>query len=139
MQKIIDNGFTLYVRKGENGFVGTGLRNLGRGAGMEPIEVKQENLSRLEELPSITKRLESGDMLQMYHYGFCYFLSLGKTCKEGPNGEKDCFDVMCEGIDFTLNDALINLEERASNLEEDLPLKKAYRLYGSDKYECIKW
>ena len=77
-------------------------------------------------------------MLQIWHSHFCYFFQLGKTVKEGPYGEKDCFEIMCEGVSPDFQNAIVNLEAEASRLEEcthQFPLIKAYRDYGSDKYE----
>jgi len=137
MENIIDNGFTLYISKGNAGFIGIGLRKLENGMGIEPIEIKKEILNVLEQLPTITKKLENGNTLQMYRYGYAYFMQLGKTFKEGPYGEKDCFEVTSESTNFTLSDTLTDLEE-VSKQEENFSgpsLRKKYRLYGSDKYE----
>jgi len=138
MQKIIDKGFTLYVTKDENGFLGLGLKRIDDK--IHPIEVEKKKINVLGELPAVTKNLEQGNMLQIYYYGFCYFLQLGERCKEGPYGEKDCLTVSCESVDFTLQDALIELEKQASKLEENHQVtsyRKRYRLCGSDKYENI--
>lgn len=138
MQNIIDSGFTLYIKKGNDGFTGTGLKKLEEGRGIHPIEIKKEKLNILNQLPALTKELGNGSMLQIYRYDFCYFAQLGKTYKEGPYGEEDCFEVTSESIDFTLSDILVNLEEETSK-QEDISLRsslsKKYRLYGDDKYK----
>ena len=47
MQNIIDSGFTLYIRKSDDGFIGTGLKKLERG--IQPLEVEKEKLNILEQ------------------------------------------------------------------------------------------
>ena len=139
MENIIDNNFTVYVHhSGEKGLTGCALRKKLVGSrGIQTIELQTEELNVLTGLPATMQLLEEGNTLQIYRYGGQYSFQMGKTVSAMPPEEIESFDIITEATSSEFYGALVELEEQASKLDNDTkkePLKKAYRLYGSDKY-----
>lgn len=148
MKESIENGFTVFVSKKEDKLIGVGLRRLEYNRGIQPTYMEQENLTIIDDF-SFLHLLEDGKTMQMYKgvYGGkmypCYVAQIGSIVGEGPYAEDECFAIEVEGAGSNFYDALISLEEQCRKIEEtrhELPVKKAYRLYGDPRYEtCKRW
>ena len=146
MKAAVEEGFTVYVNKKDERLVSTALRSLGMGRGIQPIYMEEENLKAVDGF-SFIHLLEEGKTLQLYkgNYGgkiYPYYVAqLGTMRGEGAYGEEECFFIDAEGHGSNFYDALMSLEEQCVLLEEctaKTPIKTAYRLYGSPRYETAK-
>ncbi len=146
MKAAVEEGFTVYVSKKDDRLVSTALRSLGIGCGIQPIYMEEENLKAVDGF-SFLHLLEEGKILQLYkgNYGgkiYPYYIAqLGTMCGEGAYGENECFFIEAEGVASDFYDALMSLEGQCVSLEEGAsktPIKTAYRLYGSPRYETAK-
>ncbi len=144
MKNIIDQGFTVCIANNGTDLNGCGLKNLGDGRGMEPAYFSEDELLILEQFPSTLQLLNEGMMVQIYkgNYGtkiYPYYIAqIGTIVPEGSYAETERFDIVAESAASDFYDGLIGLEEQCEKLAEcshELPIKKAYRLYGSPRYE----
>ena len=79
--------------------------------------------------------LEDGNTLQMYSDGFSIISMFGRKIFEGPYGEDECLDniLLVNNSGFLV--ILIEIDRVLENIKErPIVYRKAYRLYGNDKY-----
>lgn len=138
MQKMLDDGFVIYMSSASGKLQGIGLKKLDCNRGMYCKEITEQQMNLFYNFPSLKQDLEEGSrIIQIYRmegYGPGYLAQIGFVQKEGPYGEDECFYVNSECAAFDFLDALIGLEEQMAYQEKDEPLKKTYRLYGMDKF-----
>ncbi len=142
MRKAVENGFTIYVEREDDVLKGLALKYV-LGNGLQPVELGVDRLQVLEQF-SILDYLEDGRMLQVYKgsYGSymypVYIAQIGTVKTEGAYCGDECFEVVAEGVGSDFYDAFLSLSKECSKSVGDVPIKKTYRLYGSDKYEVMR-
>lgn len=133
----LNEGYTLYFGYDRDGKVQGGyLKKVDRY--MQPSSLQGDEESFIEMFPHILDSLRNGKMLQMY-YGdgpYMYTAMLGDKILEGPYGEDECLDQVVVANDFHAILTLRELDNILENsMERPVVYQKAYRLYGSDKYQ----
>lgn len=136
MEEMLFNGYTLYLSYKNNDVVLGYLRS-----GKDGLEAISEGAGdTLLGFPNILKNLQDGKLLQMYFGDIChrFTVMLGSDGYEGPYGEDKYLEDVLVTFDTSPILALLKLENVLSvnsTKDEDKVLRKAYRLYGSDKYQ----
>lgn len=133
----LNEGYTLYFGYDRDGQMQGGyLKRVGRY--MQPNSLQGDEEVFIEMFPHILDSLRNGKTLQMY-YGdgsYMYTAMLGDKILEGPYGGDECLDQVVVANDFhailTLK-ALDNVLK--DSMERPIVFQKAYRFYGSDKYQ----
>lgn len=143
MHEKLNDGYTLYFSYDREGKVRGGyLKKTDQGLCPSGLEIEEEMF--LNAFPTVLDLLKSGKTLQMCRgeIGYMFIAMLGKESYEGPYAETECFDQVIVAYHSSpflalheLECALVNSNELGKGFE----YKKAYRFYGSDKYElCTK-
>ena len=113
-----------YLRKGKDGMIPTCL--IGN-------EVKI-----LEEFPLVLETIKNRKILQLYSSGNDVVAMIGSRHYDGPYNESEYLEVKNFAKDDNLICVLSELNSQLSKNEEKEDAKtyrKAYKLYGSDKYK----
>ena len=131
----INEGYTLYFGYDRDGKMQGGyLKRVGRY--MQPNSLQGDEEDFIEMFPHILDSLRNGKTLQMYYSRDMYIAMLGEEILEGPYGEDKCLNQVVVANDFhailTLK-ALDNVLK--DSMERPVVFQKAYRFYGSDKYQ----
>ena len=131
----INEGYTLYFGYDRDGKMQGGyLKRVGRY--MQPNSLQGDEEDFIEMFPHILDSLRNGKTLQMYYSRDMYIAMLGEEILEGPYGEDKCLNQVVVANDFhailTLK-ALDNVLK--DSMERPIVFQKAYRFYGSDKYQ----
>ena len=131
----INEGYTLYFGYDRDGKMQGGyLKRVGRY--MQPNSLQGDEEDLIEMFPHILDSLRNGKTLQMYYSRDMYIAMLGEEILEGPYGEDKCLNQVVVANDFhailTLK-ALDNVLK--DSMERPIVFQKAYRFYGSDKYQ----
>ena len=131
----INEGYTLYFGYDRDGKMQGGyLKRVGRY--MQPNSLQGDEEDFIEMFPHILDSLRNGKTLQMYYSRNMYIAMLGEEILEGPYGEDKCLNQVVVANDFhailTLK-ALDNVLK--DSMERPIVFQKAYRFYGSDKYQ----
>lgn len=131
----INEGYTLYFGYDRDGKMQGGyLKMVGRY--MQPNSLQGDEEDFIEMFPHILDSLRNGKTLQMYYSRDMYIAMLGEEILEGPYGEDKCLNQVVVANDFhailTLK-ALDNVLK--DSMERPIVFQKAYRFYGSDKYQ----
>lgn len=140
MRDLLNKGYTIFISE-ENGKInGIALKKLDNGNGIITQELDGDRIKVLGELPSLGKKLEDGEKLQIYksyeETGIRYKAQLGKYTKEGPYCEEDCLRVSAEVEDEEFLGAIILLNEAIKQAEgNDNSPKKLVRRYGEVTYK----
>lgn len=134
----INEGYTLYFGYDRDGKMQGGyLKRVGRY--MQPNSLQGDEEDFIEMFPHILDSLRNGKTLQMYYSRNMYIAMLGEEILEGPYGEDKCLNQVVVANDFhailTLK-ALDNVLK--DSMERPIVFQKAYRFYGSDKYQIKK-
>ena len=134
----INEGYTLYFGYDRDGKMQGGyLKRVGRY--MQPNSLQGDEEDFIEMFPHILDSLRNGKTLQMYYSRNMYIAMLGEKILEGPYGEDKCLNQVVVANDFhailTLK-ALDNVLK--DSMERPIVFQKAYRFYGSDKYQIKK-
>lgn len=141
MNKILFDGYTIYLNKQNGKLQGVGLKKLEKN-GMDLKRISDEEIHLFsQEYPFICKLLKENCILQIYkNFTAHYEVSIGHLIKEGPYGEIDAFDVISSCSSLVLKKALLDIEESIKlNMDKKVKILKQnsarlYRFYGSDKY-----
>lgn len=144
MNKMLFDGYTIYISEQNSQLHGLGLKNLGKD-GMDLKELSEEEIALFsEKYPGICKQLEESCTLQIYRTPtYTYEASVGRITREGPYGEIDAFYATKSCSSLIPTEALLGIEEsinlvkekKAKVFERRHTLQKLYRPYGCDKYE----
>lgn len=133
----LNAGYTLYFGYDRDGKVQGGYLKMVDHY-MQPNSLQGDEEVFVEMFPHILDSLRNGKKLQM-HYGngsYMYTAMLGDEILEGPYGEDKCLDQVVVAYDshaiLTLK-ALDNVLK--DSMERPVVFQKAYRFYGSDKYQ----
>ena len=134
----LNEGYTLYFGYDRDGKMQGGyLKRVGRY--MQPNSLQGDEEDFIEMFPHILDSLRNGKTLQMYYSRDMYIAMLGEEILEGPYGEDKCLNQVVVANDFhailTLK-ALDNVLK--DSMERPIVFQKAYRFYGSDKYQIKK-
>lgn len=134
----LNEGYTLYFGYDRDGKMQGGyLKSVGRY--MQPNSLQGDEDDFIEMFPHILDSLRNGKTLQMYYSRDMYIAMLGEEILEGPYGEDKCLNQVVVANDFhailTLK-ALDNVLK--DSMERPIVFQKAYRFYGSDKYQIKK-
>ena len=79
--------------------------------------------------------LNAGNTLQIYSDGFNVVTMLGRKIYEGPYGENECLDNILLINNSGVFACLIELDDFLErNKDKPIVYRKAYRLYGNDRY-----
>ena len=135
----INEGYTLYFGYDRDGKMQGGyLKRVGRY--MQPNSLQGDEEDFIEMFPHILDSLRNGKTLQMYYSRDMYIAMLGEEILEGPYGEDKCLNQVVVANDFhailTLK-ALDNVLK--DSMERPIVFQKAYRFYGSDKYQIKEY
>lgn len=127
-------GYTLYLScDKEKNVVGGYLKRIGDGLVSKSLIGNEELI--INSFSNVMSCLENGNILQMYADGFSIVSMLGRKIYEGPYGENECLDnillINNSGV-FACLTELDDFLER--NKDKPIVYRKAYRLYGNDKY-----
>ena len=133
----LNDGYILYFGYDRDGKVQGGyLKKVGRY--MQPNSLQGDEENFIEMFPYVLDSLRNGKKLQMY-YGNGYTAMLGDEILEGPYGEEQCLDQVVVANDFH---AILTLKALDNVLKDSMMrpvvFQKAYRIYGSDKYQIQK-
>lgn len=134
-EKLRDN-YTLYLSRDVNGEKGCYLRKIERG--MEPASLNGDEFLVLSKFPLINEALKNGKLLQMYQGDLSHMFTvmMGNSTYEGPYAEVECLGNTIVAYANSPILALMELDSLIENTKEDEKIsQKAYRLYGSDKYQ----
>ena len=131
----LNEGYTLYFGYDRDGKVQGGyLKKIDRY--MQPSSLQGDEESFIEMFPHILDSLRNGKMLQMYYSRNMYIAMLGEKILEGPYGEDKCLNQVVVANDFH---AILTLKALDNVLKDSMErpsvFQKAYRFYGSDKYQ----
>ena len=131
----INEGYTLYFGYDRDGKMQGGyLKRVGRY--MQPNSLQGDEEDFIEMFPHILDSLRNGKTLQMYYSRDMYIAMLGEEILEGPYGEDKCLNQVVVANDFHAILTLRELDNILENsMERPVVYQKAYRLYGSDKYQ----
>ena len=136
MEERLKMGFTL-VFNGEYDNISGGYLKKGE-RGMIPMPLRGDEVDTLELFPSVLDTLLEGKILQLYSYDDDIIAMIGSRCYEGPYAEKEYLNVENNVKNSSVISALkeLNLQLSESDVKEDVKTyRKAYKLYGSDKYK----
>ena len=138
MEAMLKDNNTLYLSGSDTEIYGNYLKKTSWG--MVPSSLGEDELPLVEHFKLISESLKAGQTLQMYcgDLSHMYTIMLGHVVGEGPYGEQDCLDDVIVTYDNNPLGALMSLEQailEQREFDKNKELKKAYRLYGSDKYQ----
>ena len=133
----LNDGYTLYFGYDRDGKVQGGyLKKVDRY--MQPNSLQGDEEAFIEMFPYVLDSLRNGKRLQMY-YGNGYTAMLGDEILEGPYGEEQCLDQVVVAYE---SHAILTLKVLDNILKDSMMrpvvFQKAYRIYGSDKYQIKK-
>lgn len=133
----LNDGYTLYFGYDRDGKVQGGyLKKVDRY--MQPNSLQGDEEAFIEMFPYVLDSLRNGKRLQMY-YGNGYTAMLGDEILEGPYGEEECLDQVVVAYE---SHAILTLKVLDNILKDSMMrpvvFQKAYRIYGSDKYQIKK-
>lgn len=130
----LHDGYTLYLScDKEKNIVGGYLKRTNSGLLSDSLIGNEELL--VNSFSNVMSSLEEGNTLQMYSDGFSIISMLGRKIFEGPYGEDEYLDniLLVNNSGFLVS--LIELDRVLENIKEkSIVYRKAYRLYGNDKY-----
>ena len=128
------SGYTLYLSCDQKkNIIGGYLKRIRDGLVSDSLSGSEELL--INSFSNVVSSLESGNTLQMYADGFSIVSMLGRKTFDGPYGENECLENILLVNNSGFLSCLIELDsilERSK--EKPIVYKKAYRLYGNDKY-----
>ena len=134
----LNEGYTLYFGYDRDGQMQGGyLKKVDRY--MQPNSLQGDEEAFIEMFPHILDSLRNGKTLQMYYSRDMYIAMLGEEILEGPYGEDKCLNqvvVAYESHAILTLKALDNVLK--DSMESPIVFQKAYRFYGSDKYQIKK-
>lgn len=134
MEKMLKQGFTL-VLSGEFGNISGGYLKKGNN-GMVPSALKGIEVEELKEFPTLLESLQDNKILQLYTSCNDCVALIGSRCYEGPYAELEYLQVLKYACKDSVFEALKDLDlELSKNEEKVMTYKKAYKLYGGDKYK----
>lgn len=136
MEERLKAGYTMYFSYMQDGTIKGGyLKKTDRG--MHPIDLFGKEQNFIQAFPHIVQSLEDNHLLQIYsNQNGMTTIMLGHQMFEGPYGEQECLVDTIVTYSSSLIGAFIELNnDLYSREEKPLEYKKAYRFYGSDKYQ----
>lgn len=139
IQKLND-GYTLYFGYDIDGMVEGGyLKKVDYY--IHPTCLQGDEEAFIEMFPNIFDSLQKGQKLQMYYgeHPYMYTAMLGDKKLEGPYGEEKCLDQVVVAYDSHVVLTLRELDNILKHsTKKDIIYQKAYRFYGSDKYQITR-
>ncbi len=136
MEERLREGFTL-IMSGEYDSISGGYLKKGKD-GMIPTCLIGNEVKTLEEFPLVLETIENRKILQLYSSGNDVVAMIGSRHYDGPYNESEYLEVKNFAKDDNLICVLSELNSQLSKNEEKEDAKtyrKAYKLYGSDKYK----
>lgn len=138
MEELLKEGFTL-IMSGEYDSISSGyLRRGNNGIGVSPTCLIGDEEKILEAFPKILETIKDSKILQLYSSGNDIVAMIGSRHYEGPYAEKEYLEVLNGAQDKSVIGVLTELDAQLSKSTEKENVKtyrKAYKLYGSDKYK----
>ncbi len=138
MEERLKEGFTL-IMSGEYGNISGGyLKRGNNGIGMIPACLIGDEEKALEDFPKVLETIRNSKILQLYSSGNDVVGMIGSRHYEGPYAEKEYLEVLNGAQDKSVIGVLTELDAQLSKSTEKENVKtyrKAYKLYGSDKYK----
>lgn len=130
----LHSGYTLYLSCDQKkNIVGGYLKRIRDGLVTDSLSGNEELL--VNRFSNVMSSLEEGNTLQMYANGFSIVLMLGRKIFEGPYGEDECLENILLVNNSGFLSCLIELDSvLEKSKEKSFVYRKAYRLYGNDKY-----
>lgn len=129
-------GYTFYFSYDRKDNVRGGyLKKIDRG--LCPLELDGDEEILIQQFSNVFNSLQQGKTLQMYRgdISHMFIAMLGDIIREGPYGENECFSDIVVGFHNSPVLAIGEVEKILENSKEKVVVyKKAYRLYGNDKY-----
>ena len=127
-------GYTLYLScDKEKNVVGGYLKKSVNGLMSESLFGNEKLL--VSSFSNVMSCLKNGNILQMYADGFNVVTMLGRKIYEGPYGENECLDNILLINNSGVFACLIELDDFLKrNKDKPIVYRKAYRLYGNDRY-----
>lgn len=135
MDEKLHLGYTLYLScDGEKNVKGGYLKKMENGLCPSPLIGSE--IALVSSFSNVLASLEEGNTLQIYCSGSGMTTAmLGCATFEGPYGESECLDQTILAYHSGSISTLMELDTILGNREKkSVEYKKAYRLYGSDKY-----
>ena len=139
MEERLKEGFTL-IMSGEYGRISGGYLKKG-DKGMVPAAFIGSEVETLESFPSVLETLNNEKILQLYSIDDDVVACIGTRQYEALYAEKEYLDIQAQAREDSVLCVLEKLNLELSNHEEKEEQKtfkrtrKAYKLYGSDKYK----
>ena len=138
MEERLREGFTLIMSGEYEGISGGYLKRGNNGIGMIPACLVGDEEKVLEAFPKILETIRSSKILQLYSSGNDVVGMIGSRHYEGPYAEKEYLEVLNGVQDNSVIGVLTELDLQLSKSDKKENVKtyrKAYKLYGSDKYK----
>ena len=138
MEERLKEGFTLIMSGEYEGISGGYLKRGNNGMGMIPASLIGDEEKALEAFPKVLETIRNSKILQLYSSGNDVVAMIGSRHYEGPYNESEYLEVKNFAKDDNLICVLSELNSQLSKNEEKEDAKtyrKAYKLYGSDKYK----
>ena len=138
MEERLREGFTLIMSGEYDSISGGYLRKGENGIGMIPACLIGNEVKTLEAFPLVLETIKNRKILQLYSSGNDVVAMIGSRHYEGPYAEKEYLEVLNCVQDNSVIGVLTELNVQLSKSTEKENVKtyrKAYKLYGSDKYK----
>lgn len=138
MEERLREGFTLIMSGEYDSISGGYLRKGENGIGMIPACLIGNEVKTLEAFPLVLETIKNRKILQLYSSGNDVVAMIGSRHYDGPYNESEYLEVKNFAKDDSLICVLSELNSQLSKNEEKEDAKtyrKAYKLYGSDKYK----
>lgn len=138
MEERLREGFTLIMSGEYDSISGGYLRKGENGIGMIPACLIGNEVKTLEAFPLVLETIKNRKILQLYSLGNDVVAMIGSRHYDGPYNESEYLEVKNFAKDNELICVLSELNSQLSKNEEKEDAKtyrKAYKLYGSDKYK----
>ena len=138
MEERLKEGFTLIMSGEYEGISGGYLKRGNNGMGMIPASLIGDEEKALEAFPLVLETIKNRKILQLYSSGNDVVAMIGSRHYDGPYNESEYLEVKNFAKDDNLICVLSELNSQLSKNEEKENVKtyrKAYKLYGSDKYK----
>ena len=138
MEERLKEGFTLIMSGEYDSISGGYLRKGENGIGMIPACLIGNEVKTLEAFPLVLETIKNRKILQLYSSGNDVVAMIGSRHYEGPYAEKEYLEVLNGVQDNSVIGVLTELDAQLSKSDKKENVKtyrKAYKLYGSDKYK----
>lgn len=135
MDEKLQLGYTLYLScDGENNIKGGYLKKI--DAGLCPSPLLGSEIELVSNFSNVLSSLKEGNTLQIYCSGSGMTTAmLGCAMFEGAYGESECLDQTILAYHSGSISTLMELDAILGNKDKKtIEYRKAYRLYGSDRY-----